>query len=64
MLAFWYVCDGNIEEYNGQAADWKRSFVVCAKTPDDVILKVLKYNQGMLQRCDVLCKGRVTTIIA
>ena len=63
MLSFWYVCDGNIEEYKGQSADWKRSFVVCAKSPDDVIIKVLQYNQGRVQQCEVLYEGKVTTII-
>jgi hypothetical protein len=50
---FWYVCDGEVEEYNGQEANWNNSVVVFAKSPQDALLKVMKYHQGILERIGV-----------
>jgi len=61
---FWYVCDGEVEEYNGQEANWNNSVLVFARSPQDALIKVMRYHQGMLERVGVLYGGRSIEVIS
>lgn len=52
-MFFWYIYDGNVEEYSGQEANWRNSAIVFAETPEDALVKVIKYNRGTL-KCQVV----------
>lgn len=61
---FWYVCDGEVEEYKGQDANWDNSVIVFAKSPEDALVKVAKYHLGMLERIGVICGGKSIEVIS
>ena len=61
---FWYVCDGEVEEYCGQDVNWDNAVVVFARSPEDALLKVLKYHRGRLERVGVICGGKSIEVIA
>ncbi|HMM20730.1 MAG TPA: hypothetical protein PKA10_08305 [Selenomonadales bacterium] len=63
MLRLWYVRDGEVEEYGGQAPDWETSFVVCAGSPEKAVINVLHYRQGCLERVDILYHDKTVTVI-
>lgn len=64
MNFFWYVCDGEVEEYRGQGVNWNNSVVVFAKSPQDALLKVMKYHQGMLERVGVMYGDKRIEVIS
>ncbi|HML87918.1 MAG TPA: hypothetical protein PKA28_05655 [Methylomusa anaerophila] len=64
MKFFWYVCDGEVEEYSGQEVNWNDSVIVFAKSPEDALLKVMKYHLGMLKRIGIVCDGKNIEIIS
>ncbi|TWH45150.1 hypothetical protein [Sporomusa sp. KB1] len=64
MNYFWYVCDGEVEAYCGQQTNWNNSVIVFAKSPEDALLKVMKYHQGLLKRIDVLYGGKSIEVIS
>ena len=63
MVSFWYVCDGSVEKYCEQEANWANSVIVIAKSPEDALIKVMKYHQGLLKRSEVLSKGKTLLAI-
>lgn len=63
MISFWFVCDGIVEEYNGQDANWDTSVVVLAKSPEEALIKVMRYYGGVLERGAVVFKGRAIEAI-
>ncbi|HMM19727.1 MAG TPA: hypothetical protein PKA10_03235 [Selenomonadales bacterium] len=63
MISFWFVCDGKVEEYSGQEADWDNSAVVLAKSPEEALIKLILYNGGTLERGGVLYNGKVIEAI-
>lgn len=64
MNFFWYVCDGEVEQYSGQEVNWSNSVVVFARSPQDALLKVIKYHQGILERIDVMYGGKSIEVIS
>ena len=63
-MLFWYVCDGEVEEYSGQKANWDNSLVICAQTPEDALIKALLYYRGDLQRKDFPHEGKIVSAIS
>ena len=63
MTTFWFVCDGQVEEYDGQKANWDNQVVVCAESPLDALTKVLFYYRGTLKRQDVKHNGTIITAL-
>jgi len=61
---FWYVCDGEVEKYSGQEANWNNSVIVCAESPEDALVKVMKYHLGILKRIGVICGGKSIEVIS
>jgi hypothetical protein len=64
MKFIWYVCDGNVEEYNGQEADWNKSVLVFARSPEDALLKVMKYHLRLLERIGIIWCGKEIEVIS
>lgn len=64
MHFYWYVRDGEVEEYNNQQPDWKSSVIVRAKTPEDALLNVMKYRSGVLERIEIMHDGKSIHIIS
>jgi hypothetical protein len=60
----WYVCDGKVEEYGGQQADWSSSAIVFARSPEDALLKVMKYHLRMMERIEILWDGKEIEVIS
>lgn len=58
MNFFWYVCAGRVEEYSGQEVDWSGSAVVFARSPEEALLKVLKYHRGRIERVSISWQGQ------
>lgn len=63
MIPFWYVCDGNVEEYSEQEANWINSVLVVAKSPENALIKVMQYHQGLLKRDEVFYNGKTISAI-
>lgn len=63
MGIFWFVCDGEVEKYSKQEANWRNSFIVFAQLPEDALLKVMKYHQGKLIRCGAVYGGKNIEVI-
>lgn len=63
MLAYWYVCNGNVAEYDGQQPDWKDSALVIAVSPEEALIKVMQFHQGLLGRVETVCKGKTVAVI-
>ena len=63
MLKLWYVDDGDVEEYRGQEADWERSFIVCAKSPEKAANNLANYRLGHLDSVDIIYKNKTITVI-
>lgn len=55
---FWYVCTGTVEPYNGQDANWRDSVIVFAESPEDALLKVMKYHLGKLNSRSMVYGGK------
>jgi len=49
-MFFWYLCDGNVEEYCDQVPRWDNSLIVRADTPEDALIKALFYYSKDLVR--------------
>lgn len=64
MKLVWYVCDGKVEEYGRQEANWKNSFIVFARTPEDALLKVMKYHLRMMELIEIIWEGKGIEVIA
>ncbi|MEM5768549.1 MAG: hypothetical protein AAGU23_07995 [Bacillota bacterium] len=63
MGIFWYVCDGRVETYCGQEADWSGSFTVLAKSPEDALLKVMEFHLGKLTSRGAVHDGKNIRVI-
>ena len=61
---FWYVCDGDVEEYQGQETNWINAVVVFAKSPENALIKVMQYHQGMLERIQLMHDGKYIEVIS
>jgi len=64
MNFLWYVCDGRVEEYYGQEADWVESVIVFARSPEDALLKVMKYHLRMMERVEIVWGGKGIEVIS
>lgn len=64
MEILWFVCDGEVEEYTGQKANWCNSFIVFARSPEDALLKVMKYHLGRMRRCATVYSGKDIEVIS
>ena len=64
MTYIWYVCDGEVEEYSGQEADWRSSVIVFAMSPEAALIKVMKYHQGMMERTGLMFNDRTIEVIS
>ncbi len=64
MKFVWYVCDGRVEEYGGQEADWDNSVIVFARSPEDALLKVMKYHLRKMERIEILWEGKGIEVIS
>lgn len=64
MKYFWYVHDGHVEQYSGQEANWQNSVIVFARSPEEALLRVMRYHLGMLERIAVLCYGKSIEVIS
>lgn len=62
MLTIWYICDGIVEEYRGQRPTWQNSYLVLAASPEDALLKLMRYHQRLLDLVEIVHDGR--TILA
>lgn len=60
----WYVYDGTVEPYSGQEANWSESVIVFALSPEDALLKVMKYHLGKLPSSDSVYDGKEIRVIA
>jgi hypothetical protein len=63
VLAYWYVCNGNVAKYDGQQPDWKSSVLVIAASPEEALLKVMRFHQGLLERVETVQKGKTIAAI-
>ena len=63
MDMFWYVCDGEAGEYHGQEADWSTSYIVLTRSPEEALLKVMKYHLGKLGRRGAVYGGKAIEVI-
>ena len=63
MEMFWYVCDGKAGEYRGQEADWSNSYIVLTRSPEEALLKVMKYHLGKLGRRGAVYGGKAIEVI-
>lgn len=64
MNLYWYVCSGQVEEYTGQEVDWRDSAVVFAPSPEEALIGVMKYRQGLAGRVGVHWCDRYIEVIA
>lgn len=64
MKFIWYVCDGKVEEYAGQEANWNNSVIVFARSPEDALVKVIKYHLHMLERIGIMWGGKEIEVIS
>lgn len=64
MKYFWYVCDGQVEEYSGQEANWQNSVIVFARSPEAALVKVMKFHQGIMERIGVMYCGKSIEVIS
>jgi len=63
-MFFWYICDGEVEQYRGQEANWNNSLVVQAATPEDALIKALHYYRKNLGCKEILHDGKIILAIA
>jgi hypothetical protein len=63
MKFIWFVCDGRVEEYNGQEANWNNSVIVFARSPEEALMKVMKYHLRMLERIEIMWGGKEIEVI-
>ncbi|BBB90487.1 MAG TPA: hypothetical protein PKA28_15610 [Methylomusa anaerophila] len=63
MASFWYVSDGEVEAFSEQEVDWKNSALVIAPSPEDALIKVMQYNQGIIDRVELIYNGRAVVAI-
>ncbi|BBB93540.1 hypothetical protein [Methylomusa anaerophila] len=63
MTPIWYVCDGEVETYSGQEADWKCSAVVIAPSPEEALIKVMQYHQQIINHVEVFHNGKTVVAI-
>ena len=59
----WFVCNGTVKQYSGQEANWIESVIVLAISPEDALLKVMKYHLGKLPSSDVMYDGKEIRVI-
>ncbi|BBB90973.1 MAG TPA: hypothetical protein PKA28_18350 [Methylomusa anaerophila] len=64
MSFFWYVCDGNVEEYSGQKANLDNSVIVYAELPEDALIKVMRYYRGELKCHEMIYDGETIVVIS
>lgn len=64
MSFLWYVCDGRVEEYNGQQVNWSESAVVFARSPEEALLTMLKFYRGQTGRVGLSWCGQDIEVIS
>lgn len=64
MPFIWYVFDGKVEEYTGQEANWRESAVVFARSPEEALVKMLKFYRGLTERVGISWHGRDIEVIS
>ena len=62
-MAIWYVCDGCVDEYCGQKANWDNEVIVSAELPENALIKVLLYYRKELQPQNMLHNGTIISVI-
>lgn len=60
---FWFVREGTVAEYSGQESDGHNSYIVFARSPEDALLKVMRYHLGRLQRRGAVYGGKAIEVI-
>lgn len=63
MGIYWHVCDGQVERYCGQEADWSLSFIVLAESQENALLKVMKFHLGKLASQGAVYDGKNIRVI-
>ncbi|HWR56363.1 MAG TPA: hypothetical protein VN462_07635 [Negativicutes bacterium] len=59
----WFVCNGTVEPYSGQDANWTEAVVVSAGSPEEALLKVMKYHLGKLPCSRAVYDGKEIRVI-
>jgi hypothetical protein len=52
-----------VAKYDGQQPDWKSSVLVIAASPEEALLKVMRFHQGLLERVETVQKGKTIAAI-